>query len=462
MLFICYFNNKVTKMFINKKFFVLLSSLFLMSCSNNYLSNLNQDTSYQILNYNQLNNLGGIFYNDFSLSPNLPKNKEDKNSIKLTYFMTDDYSTKTSLSKQMLSFMDDFPQKNIHNIIFRDGGEIGDSKLYYLDGGHDSSSIESPASLLAGNITEVQSNNPKVFSEVVKWSFNNYSSKNKYLQIYSNGSAIAGIGSDRNQTDLKGQKLSKDNSLSLIPIKVFSDSITESLNGDKLDIIYFRASMMGNLESLYELRNTTKYVLALDDFSQSKDKSNLNMTKTFDELIAKNLDPKDITNQMVIKSQTLSNLTSFEAIDMSQINNYKKAFDDMTSELLKSLKTEKNNITKSYDLIKKPKMEDITKLDSISESMRDIYDFTEELEKNSNSNELKNSIKKLKVEQKKLMFKERDSIGFTLQGLSVFMPERKNISKNNDLNDFIKNKYSNTSFAKDSNWINFLYMLINN
>lgn len=111
---------------------------------------------------------------------------------------------------------------------------------------------------------------------------------------------------------------------------------------------------------------------------------------------------------MVIKSQTLSNLTSFEAIDMSQINNYKKAFDNMTSELLKSLETEKNNITKSYDLIKKPKMEDITKLDSISESMRDIYDFTEELEKNSNSNELKNSIKKLKVEQKKLMFKEKN------------------------------------------------------
>lgn len=42
------------------------------------------------------------------------------------------------------------------------------------------------------------------------------------------------------------------------------------------------------------------------------------------------------------------------------------------------------------------------------------------------------------------------------------MPERKNISKNSDLNDFIKNKYSNTSFAKNSNWINFLYMLINN
>ncbi|MFN8671290.1 MAG: clostripain-related cysteine peptidase [Candidatus Sericytochromatia bacterium] len=444
---------------------ILLSAItlsILSSCSNGLASKAKEP--YNILHYNQVRNIGGEAYSNFKISPSLPKNEDEKNAVKLSYFMSDTSSEQSSWSVKMISAMEDLPQKNVHNVVFRDGAEIGDTRMYYLRTGKELSYIESPSALLAGNINEVQSNNPKVFSEVLKWTFDNYKGQRKYLQLYTTGGGITGIGSDSNQTNLKGEKLPEENTINMIPISNFSDSIANALDGEKIDILYFRACMMGNIEALYELKDSTKYIITAEDPSYSKEKANLTMTKIFDELIAKNLDPKDIAYQMYLNAQGRKNedssYMSFVSVDMSKIDDFKKIFEIMAFELVKNFKEEKNNILKAYDETIKTKKEDNAKADPDCESMKDIWDFLLKLEKNTNNKDIKKAVENLKKEQKRLMMQYRDSFGGNANGLSLFMPDRNRLNVNDNMYYFTTEKYFTSDFAKNSNWVIFLKLLM--
>ena len=128
--------------------------------------------------------LGGDAYKTFKIAPTLPKAGGQRAAVKLTYLMNDDTAHQSPQSLGMLKMMDDMPQKNVHNVVFRDGGEMGDSKLYYIQNADRSpDNVANPSSLLAPGVTEVQSNNPRVFSQIVEYAFDTYPGRKKYLQI---------------------------------------------------------------------------------------------------------------------------------------------------------------------------------------------------------------------------------------------------------------------------------------
>lgn len=76
--------------------------------------------------------IGGDAYAGFKIAPALPKADGPRQAVKLTYLMTDDTAHQSPQSLGMLKMMGDVPQAKVHNVVFRDGAEQGDSKPYYM------------------------------------------------------------------------------------------------------------------------------------------------------------------------------------------------------------------------------------------------------------------------------------------------------------------------------------------
>lgn len=439
---------------------VLSSFLTLASCQSNL--EVTQETletgAYEALSYPDI---GGKNYENFKISSKLPKSKEERKATKLSYFVTDDEGHQSPWSGKMLLFMDDLPQKNVHNVVFRDGGKVGDSILYYLQGGKDPKEVEASQSFLADNITEVQSNNPRVFSKVIEHTFDNYSGKKKYLQIYTHGGGVFGIGMDAHQTDISGKTLANEELIEMMTPPKFAEALKQGLKGRKLDLIYFRACLMSNIEALYELRDIVKYALASEDVSYSVENSNITMTKLFDDLASKDLDPKEVAYQMAIqghgKTGSKEGYTTFSAIDISKLDELKTNINKLSLALIEALKTEPKNVLLAYDSV--PTIQGEGTPEKSSQNMRDLWRFTAELDKRVTSKSVKEALALVRASQEKATIHEKDVFGASANGLSIFMPFRENLQSDKGMYKFLNGGYLKRRFAQDSAWTNFLRAL---
>lgn len=411
--------------------------------------------------------LGGKAYANFKIAPQLPKADGQRAAVKLTYLMNDDTAHQSPQSLGMLQMMDDMPQKNVHNIVFRDGGALGDSKIYYMDQAdraHDT--IRNPQSPLAPGVGEVQSNNPRVFSQIVEYAFDNYPGRKKYLQIYTHGGGVFGIGCDEKQTDLAGKLLPDDEKISVMRIPAFSEALRQGLKGRQLDLIYFRACLMGNVEALYELRGITKYALASEDVSYSVDNTNLTMTKQFDDLANQDQDPAAIAKAMAIqagskhpqkKDGSFSGYTTFAAVDIGRMDELKSAINGLARTLTADMKTESAAIVAAYDAV--PTIQGKNKPESFADAMRDFWAFTAELDKRVKDKAVKSAIADARTAQRNAMLHEKDSFGSAANGMSILMPFRADLGKGGKMTKFITGAYQQTRFAKDSAWDEFLQVI---
>lgn len=448
----------------NKYIYTFLTlSLSLFSCN---LDNAIVTENVSIVENNQIaissyEEIGGKTYESFKVNPELPKAKGEKKAVKLTYFITDDKAHQSPWSDKMLKMMDDLPQKDVYNIVFRDGNVSGDSKLYYIDGGDTSpDTIRSSQSFLAKGVNEVQSNNARLFQQILSWTLDTYPAKKKYLQIYTHGGGVFGIGSDENQTDLKSNVLPKEEQIGMMKPTKFAEALRQALKGRKLDLIYFRACLMGNLEALYELRDTTKYVIASEDVSYSVENSNITMTKMFEDLSSKDLAPKEVARQMTIQANgkhggPSDGYTVIAAIEIEKLTNLKMAINELSLALRASLNTELKAIQQSYDAV--PTVKGLMKPEAFHNHMRDLWRFMVELDKRVVSKSLKQAIQNVKKAQNIAMIHEKDSLGGFANGLSIFMPTSDTLKEPNSMMfQFLKNNYQKVRFAKDTAWDEFL------
>jgi hypothetical protein len=411
--------------------------------------------------------LGGKAYANFKIAPQLPKGEGQRAAVKLTYLMNDDTAHQSPQSLGMLQMMDDMPQKNVHNIVFRDGGEMGDSKIYYMEQADRTlSTVRNPQSQLAPGVGEVQSNNPRVFSQIVEYAFDHYPGRKKYLQIYTHGGGVFGIGCDEKQTDPAGKLLPQEEQLPVMRIPAFSEALRQGLKGRQLDLIYFRACLMGNVESLYELRGIVKYALASEDVSYSVDNTNLTMTKQFDDLANQDQEPAAIAKAMAIqagskhpqkKDGSFSGYTTFAAVDIAKMDELKSAINVLARALVADMKTESKAIVAAYDAV--PTIEGKSKPESFADAMRDFWAFTAELDKRVTDKGVKSAIADARAAQRAAMLHEKDSFGSAANGLSILMPFRADLGKDGKMTKFITGAYQQTRFAKDSAWDDFLQVV---
>lgn len=390
--------------------------------------------------------LGGTAYQSFKIAPQLPVSKGARKAVKLTYLMNDDTAHQSPWSEKMLAMLQSLPQKDVHNVVFRDGKEQGDSKLYYLTG------KPTEGSPLAPGVTEVQSNNPKVFSQIVGVAFGgDYAAPRRYLQIYTHGGGVFGLGTDENQTDLKGAKLPAAQQIKVMALPEFSEALRQGLKGRQLDALYFRACLMGNVEALYELRGTTRYAIASEEVSYSVDNSNLTMTKLFEDLAAQGVEPAELSRQMAIaglgKQGSKTGYATMAAVDIGKMDELKSAINTLSRALLATMPTEGAAIKAAYDAVPAALQ---------MKQMRDLWAFTAQLDQKVKDAGVKAAVRQVRDAQKAAMLHEKDAYDSGANGLSILMPPREELAK---YGTFIKGEYQRVRFAKDTAWDDLLTAL---
>lgn len=445
---------------LNKALSVLFSLFILSNCSSeNVINPVNNISENAEISSRQ--ELGGSVYENFKINPKIEKSKVEKTATKLTYLMNDDEAHQSPWSGKMLLTMDDMPQKNVHNVVFRDGGKTDDSIIYYLKGDTVADKIGADWSYLNDNVKEVQSNNPRLFSRIVEWTFDNYPAKRRYLQIYTHGGGAFGIGTDVHQTDLKGNNLPDDQKVSLITPQKFSEALKQGLKGRKIDVLYFRACLMGNVEALYDLRGVVNYAIASEDVSYSKENSNITMTKMFEDLTSKNTEPKEIAYQMAVqghgKTGSGDGYTTIAAFDISKVDELKTSLNQLALALKGAMSEESAQILAAYDAVPTIKGADVA--EKRSEHMRDLWRFTGELDKRVSSKNLKDAVQKVRRAQETFILHAKDALGSSANGLSILMPFRNSLGEGSDMEKFLKTNYQKRKFAADSAWDEFLLSL---
>ena len=398
--------------------------------------------------------LGGAAWSGFKIAPALPTSDEARAAVKLTYLMTDDTAHQSPQSLGMLKMMDDVAQKHVHNVVFRDGAEVGDSKLYYVEKGDTSAeTVRNPQSPLAPGVGEVASNDPRVFSQVLGWTLDHYPGKRKYLQIYTHGGGVFGIGTDSRQTDPSGKPLPKEQTRSVIRLPELGEALRQGLKGRQLDVIYFRACLMGNVEALYELRGTTRYAVASEDVSSSVANSNLTMTKMFDDLAAADTEPAEVAKKLAIQGLAkhgnadgqYSGYATMAAVDIGKMDELKTAVNGFARALIAAYPKQQAGILKAYDAV--PNFGESEKF------QRDLWAFSAEVLKNVNDPAVKRATDDLRRAQAAAMLHEKDAYGSAANGMSIYMPPR-NLEGDEAAyaQKFLAGGYQKTRFAQDTAW----------
>lgn len=400
-------------------------------------------------------------YAGFKLAPKLPSQRDQRTATVVTFLLTDDTAHQSKQGAGMLRMMDRQTPAGIHSVVFHDGPEVGDSRLYVMKPGNPglaaiakgggAPALDGPMrahqSLLAPGVTEVQSNNPKVFSQLVNFAFSKYSGQYKYLQIYTHGGGVRGIGTDSRQTDTTGTPLAAEQHL--MSAVDFASSLRSGLKGRVLDGIYFRSCLMGNLEALYELRGTTKYAIASELPSSSVDNSNLTMTKLFQTLAAAGTEPREVARQMSIaayaKSGKLADgspggYDTMMAADIGKVGELKSAINSLVLQMRGAMPRERANIVAAYD-----------ETGFVHGQMGDLYNFTHQLQMRVKDPGVLAAVDRVRAAQRGFMIHEKDVIGADNEGLSIFMPQRQGLEHSMETSG-----YGQTRFAQESAWPEFL------
>jgi hypothetical protein len=403
--------------------------------------------------------IGGAAWSDFRIAPSLPKGGEARNAVKLTYLMTDDTKHQSPQSLGMLQMLDNMPQAKVHNVVFRDGKDHGDSRLHYIQkGDYDKERIANPASPLAPGVEEVASNNPRVLSQVLAWTFDQFQGRRRYLQIYTHGGGVFGIGTDENQTDPAGKPLPKAEQQHIMRLPELSEALRQGLKGRTLDAIYFRACLMGNVEALYELRGTTRYAIASEDVSYSVDNSNLTMTKLFDTLAGADEEPAELARKMAIaglgKHSNAGNgqhsgYVTMAAVDIGKLDELKTALNGLARAIVAALPKEREALLAAYDAV--PNFGEHEKY------QRDLWAFTAALQQRVKDPGVREAVDAVRRAQQDAMLHAKDGYGSAANGLSILLPPRNLEPKERAaLAQFVKTRYQDTRFAKDSAWDDML------
>lgn len=415
------------------------------------------------LNANARPVLGDRAWAQFRIAAELPATKEERAAVKLTYLMTDDTKHQSPQSLGMLRMLDDLPQKDVHNVVFRDGRDQGDAKLYYLvQGDGNAQSIANPGVPLAPGVTEVASNNPQVFAQVLAYTLDRYPGRRKYLQIYTHGGGVFGIGTDSNQTDPTGKALPNEEQRSIMRIPEFAEALRQGLKGRALDAVYFRACLMGNVEALYELRGLVRYAIASEDVSYSVDNSNLNMTRLFDDLANQKTEPAELVRQMAIAGRGKHGMTTdkdpsgyatIAAIEIERLTELKAALNQLANAMLRAEPDEAALIREAYDAVPNFGNDETTQ--------RDLWAFSAALQQRIKNPDLLRSIDAVRRTQRAVMLHAKDAYGPAANGLSILMPPR-NLAeeKRAVMLKFIRTRYQTTRFAQDGTWGKFIETML--
>jgi hypothetical protein len=148
---------------------------------------------------------------------------------------------------------------NLNILVLWDGWSDGDTRLYHIQ--YDTASgIASPVISVVWNDGELGMDAPKTLQDFVNWSRTNYPADHYLLSIADHGRGTSGIAWDDTSG---GDRLS-----AYAELEMALDAIADGGN-NKIDVLFFDASLMGLIEVAYEVKGDVDYIVASENLGWS-------------------------------------------------------------------------------------------------------------------------------------------------------------------------------------------------
>jgi hypothetical protein len=378
----------------------------------------------------------------------LPPGTKELGAAMFSYIVMDDKLSQFGIS--FLKALEAGANDKAYYTAFADLQGDESSYIFRITPSKDMGKLESVASYLSPDKKEVTSNDPKVLSQAVNWAFSNYQGKVKVFDILAHGGGYMGLGTDDFQTG--------DTKRSIMEVNEFATGLKNGLKGRKLDVVNMLSCLMGNLEAVYELRDVTNYLIVSEDSIRASNDTTVEFTKRLAEMVGQpNPNPREIARTMEISANANneeSGYSTIAAVDMSRIKDVKSAVNVLGNEILRAFPQHKDEIIGVYDAV--PEL-----IVSPRTGQRDLWALCKGLAK-LNIPALRNAALNVVKELKTAMLHQNDKEGPAANGLSIFMPHRKEqLNLPNDFDLFTKVSYVHTRFAKDTGWDKVIETIFN-
>ncbi|MNK82990.1 Clostripain family protein [compost metagenome] len=418
-------------------------------------------------------NLGGSAYRGFKVKPQFPPQRHAPapEAVKLLYIMGDDQVISggdngifaNPGAKDILAAIDDQASDTVFNLAFHDEKGVGDTLLYSFRADRDPKRLSAATSLVAPGVTEVQSNNPRVFAEVMSWAFKAHPAPRRYLQVFAHGEGVYGMGNDDHQTDPKGAALPANLAYEdKTPLHEVGTAFHAATQDRPIDLVNFLSCLMGNVETMVELRGAVRYAIASELPIHVNQQSTIGLSALFDKLVGeKPHDPlavaKDLAKAANATTKGPIGYTGYAAIavvDLDKTHQLQLSLDRFAKALIAGLPQHGDRIRAAYDAV--PLLTgpgsgtgDIPRY----ANMRDMWRFTTEIIQRVEEPSIRAAAVDVRKAYHAAVVQEADAGKNALQGLSIFLPPRQKAS---DMSTFLKGDFRKTRFGRETAWADMI------
>jgi hypothetical protein len=183
------------------------------------------------------------------------------------------------------------------------------------------------------------------------------------------------------------------------------------------------------------------------------------MTKTFQDLAAKDTPPADLVQQMAMLGHAKrgldksapprdsSGFSTIMAADMAKVGSLKGAINTLVVRLRAALPTEQKAIVEAYDATSNA----VEPLEWMGMNMADLWRFTTEIQSRVRDPGVQQAVAELREAHQAFVIHERDAMGSAMGGLSILLPPREDIAR-----AMSEERYPTLRFARDTGWGGFL------
>jgi hypothetical protein len=378
----------------------------------------------------------------------LPRGTRELGASMFSYIVMDDGLSQAGV--MFLKALEMGANDKAYYSAFADLQGADNSFVFRIKPSKNENELESDATYLSPTMKEVTSNDPKVMAQAINWAYSSYPGKVKVLDILAHGGGFYGIGTDDFQTG--------DTKKSIMSVNEFSNGLKNGLKGRKLDIMNMLSCLMGNIEAVYELRDVTSYLIASEDSIRASKDTTFDFTQRLAEMVGQpNINPREVVKTMAISANAKnqnSGYSTIAAIDMNRIKFLKTSVNVLSQEILRAFPAHKAEIISAYDSVPELSVSPRT-------GQRDLWSFSRGLAK-VNDTGLNRAALAVVAELKQTLIHTRDKEGSGANGLSIFMPPRKGqLNMPTDFDIISKVGYSNTRFAKETEWDKVIEVIFN-
>ncbi|MFN8673662.1 MAG: clostripain-related cysteine peptidase [Candidatus Sericytochromatia bacterium] len=364
----------------------------------------------------------------------LPTIKTQKKATVLSYmgFDNDKGSFRDEL-RQMINFHELSGSSSVMNMLLQtDSADKRDLKRYLIVPDSNTSQMASPYTSFK---YERDSADYRVLSAFIRWGFSTYPSQIKMLDIDSHGGAFYGAVRD-------------DDANKIIGLPNIATAIKNGTG--KVNILNFDACLMGAMEVLYELKDTTDIMIGSEDSTLG---TGMLYTKSLPSIIAGSKTAEEIGRKIVLASDTkgskdfllrpnkkgkIPNVYTIAAYRANKVADLATQLDKLAKMVLNNLSSQKQAIKVALSGTHPLHVDE----DDLG-GERDLFEVLSRIEFTNSDANIKAQAKATRDALNKVIVIARiNNNEKNAQGMAI------NISPDH----MASNEYKSTAFAKNTSW----------